>query len=110
MPKIKGCLAKVLRNKSTVIIRAVFWKIPHNSDQEDTCAECGVLLQCANERIDVCSYTAASKPVCGWCKSNCFAPEMHRMFSQIMKYAEPHMVYAIRSLLWGMYEMLSGGG
>lgn len=35
MPHVEGRLAKVLRNKPTVITRAVFWKIPHNSEQED---------------------------------------------------------------------------
>ncbi|TSA49417.1 DUF4263 domain-containing protein [archaeon] len=28
-------LAKILRDKATVITRAVFWRIPHNSDKED---------------------------------------------------------------------------
>lgn len=35
MPRIEGRLAKVLRNKPTVVTRAVFWKIPHNTGQED---------------------------------------------------------------------------
>ncbi|MGK2915886.1 MAG: Shedu anti-phage system protein SduA domain-containing protein [Porticoccaceae bacterium] len=34
MPRIEP-LAKVLRNKPSVITRAVFWKIPHNTDRED---------------------------------------------------------------------------
>lgn len=35
MSRVEGRLAKVLQNKKSVITRAVFWKIPHNSDQED---------------------------------------------------------------------------
>lgn len=35
MSRVEGRLAKVLRNKPTVITRAVFWKIPHNTEQED---------------------------------------------------------------------------
>ena len=35
MPKIADKLIKVLRNKPTVITRAFFWKIPHNSGKED---------------------------------------------------------------------------
>jgi len=35
MSRIEGHLAKVLRNKPTVVTRAVFWKIPHNTEKED---------------------------------------------------------------------------
>jgi hypothetical protein len=35
MPRIKDKLVKVLRNKPTVITRAVLWSIPHNSGKED---------------------------------------------------------------------------
>ena len=35
MPKIEDRLAKVLRSKPRVITRAVFWKIPHNTQRED---------------------------------------------------------------------------
>lgn len=35
MSRVEDQLAKVLRNKTSVITRAVFWKIPHNSDKED---------------------------------------------------------------------------
>ncbi|NCT98292.1 MAG: DUF4263 domain-containing protein [Comamonadaceae bacterium] len=35
MSQIKGRLAKVLLNKKTVVTRAVFWKIPHDSGKED---------------------------------------------------------------------------
>lgn len=35
MQHVKGRLAKVLRNKPTVVTRAVFWSIPHDSGKED---------------------------------------------------------------------------
>jgi len=35
MSRVEDRLAKVLQNKKSVVTRAVFWKIPHNSDQED---------------------------------------------------------------------------
>lgn len=35
MSRVEGRLAKVLRNKPTVVTRAVFWKIPHNTEKED---------------------------------------------------------------------------
>lgn len=35
MSKIQDKLVKILRNKKTVITRAIFWKIPHNSGVED---------------------------------------------------------------------------
>ncbi|MBM2826334.1 MAG: hypothetical protein HW403_398 [Dehalococcoidia bacterium] len=35
MARVTDKLAKVLRNKPTVITRAVFWNIPHNSGKED---------------------------------------------------------------------------
>lgn len=41
MSKIEGRLAKTLLNKPTVVTRAVFWKIPHNSGVEDICLKLG---------------------------------------------------------------------
>lgn len=35
MSRVEGRLARILRNKPTVVTRAVFWKIPHNTAQED---------------------------------------------------------------------------
>lgn len=35
MSRIKGSLAKVLLRKKTVVTRAIFWKIPHDSGVED---------------------------------------------------------------------------
>jgi hypothetical protein len=35
MARIKSRLAKILLNKKTVVTRAVFWKIPHDSGAED---------------------------------------------------------------------------
>ena len=41
MPHIEGRLKKVLLSKPTVITRAVFWKIPHNTEREDICLKLG---------------------------------------------------------------------
>jgi len=41
MSRVSGQLFKVLKNKRTVITRATFWKIPHNTDQEDVCLKVG---------------------------------------------------------------------
>lgn len=35
MSRVEGRLAKVLLNKPRVVTRAVFWKIPHNTERED---------------------------------------------------------------------------
>ena len=35
MARVEGRLAKVLRNKPSVVTRAVLWKIPHNTGTED---------------------------------------------------------------------------
>jgi len=35
MSKISDKLIKILRNKKTVITKAIFWKIPHNSGKDD---------------------------------------------------------------------------
>jgi len=35
MSKIQDKLVKILRDKQTVITRAIFWKIPHYSGKED---------------------------------------------------------------------------
>lgn len=35
MSRVKGSLSKVLLRKRTVVTRAVFWKIPHDSERED---------------------------------------------------------------------------
>ena len=41
MPRIKDKLAKVLRNRPSVITRAVFWSIPHDSGKEDISLKLG---------------------------------------------------------------------
>lgn len=41
MSHIEGLLTKVLLSKLTVITRAVFWKIHHNSGKEDICLKLG---------------------------------------------------------------------
>ena len=41
MSNIKGRLTRVLLSKPTVITRAVFWKIPHNTEKEDICLKLG---------------------------------------------------------------------
>lgn len=41
MTPVKDKLAKVLRNKKTVITRAVFWNIPHDSGKEDISLKIG---------------------------------------------------------------------
>lgn len=41
MSQIEGRLIKVLMSKPTVITRAVFWKIPHNTEKEDICLKLG---------------------------------------------------------------------
>lgn len=41
MSRIEGRLSKIILNKSRVITKAVFWKIPHNTEQEDVCLKLG---------------------------------------------------------------------
>ncbi len=41
MSNIEGRLSKVLLSKPSVITRAVFWKIPHNTQREDICLKVG---------------------------------------------------------------------
>ena len=41
MSRVMDKLARTLRIKPTVITRAVFWKIPHNSGKEDVCLKIG---------------------------------------------------------------------
>lgn len=41
MSHIKGRLTRVLLTKPTVVTRAVFWKIPHNTEREDICLKLG---------------------------------------------------------------------
>ena len=41
MPRIKDKLAKVLRHRPSVITRAVFWSIPHDSGKEDISLKLG---------------------------------------------------------------------
>jgi len=45
----------------------------------------------AHDRIDMCPYSGSVKPVCGLCRTNCFA-DMYRQFAQIMRYTGPRMV------------------
>ncbi len=48
MPKIEGHLMRVLRDKKTVVTRAFFWKIPHDSDREDIRLKVGRYKKPAN--------------------------------------------------------------
>lgn len=48
MSKIDGHLMKVLRNKKTVVTRAFFWKIPHDSGREDIHLKVGRYKKPAN--------------------------------------------------------------
>lgn len=41
MANITGKLVEVLKNKKTVVTRAVFWKIPHNPKKDDVCLKVG---------------------------------------------------------------------
>lgn len=41
MSNIKGSLTRVLLTKPTVVTRAVFWKIPHNTEREDISLKLG---------------------------------------------------------------------
>ncbi|MCK5085810.1 MAG: DUF4263 domain-containing protein [Candidatus Pacebacteria bacterium] len=49
MKRITDQLIKTLRNKKTVITKAFFWKIPHNSEQEDV-------------RLKIGRYKKSTKP------------------------------------------------
>ena len=41
MSKIDGKVVRVLLSKPTVVTRAVFWKIPHNTGRKDICLKIG---------------------------------------------------------------------
>lgn len=41
MSRVKGQLFKVLKNKTTVITRAAFWKIPHNTREDEVSLKIG---------------------------------------------------------------------
>ena len=41
MAHIKDKLVEVLKNKKTVVTRAVFWRIPHNTKKDDVCLKVG---------------------------------------------------------------------
>lgn len=41
MSGVTGKLARTLLNKKSVITRAVFWKIPHDSGKENICLKLG---------------------------------------------------------------------
>lgn len=41
MSKIEGKVTRVLLSKPTVVTRAVFWKIPHNTGRKDICLKIG---------------------------------------------------------------------
>jgi hypothetical protein len=52
--QVKDKLARVLRDKPTVVTRAVFWNIPHASGKEDICLKIG--------RYKKVRHTGAQKP------------------------------------------------
>ncbi len=41
MAKIKDRLAKIIRDKPRVLTRAIFWKIPHNTSEDEVFLKLG---------------------------------------------------------------------
>lgn len=48
MAKVEGKLFKILLDKPSVITRAAFWKIAHNTAQEDVCLKLGRYIKPKN--------------------------------------------------------------
>lgn len=52
MSRVEGRLARVLLNKPRTITRAVFWKIPHNTEREDVRLKLGRYKKSADFELD----------------------------------------------------------
>ena len=64
----------------------------HGHSASGICSDCGSLLRYACGRIESCPCNAASKPVCGLCRNNCFTTDMYRQFTGIMRYSGSRMM------------------
>lgn len=67
------------------------------------CPSCSELLQYAQKRLSRCRY-GDEKPQCKHCPVHCYAPEMRKRISEVMRYAGPrmllhHPVMGLRHLL-----------
>lgn len=85
MGHIKGKLAEILKNKKTVVTRAVFWRIPHNTKSDDVCLKVGRYKK--NIGIDEYSEEPENKD----CKSELTLDneEFLKLISFIQKNYEP---------------------
>jgi len=80
------------REKLTIRYMIGIYCRGHRHSASGICSDCSAILRYAYDRIDMCLYNGAPKPACGLCRTNCFSPEMHRQFSEIMRYAGPRMM------------------
>ena len=84
--------SNVEREKLTIRHMIAIYCRGHNHCASGICADCGPVLRYAYERIEMCPFNGSAKPACGLCRTNCFTPEMHRVFHKIMGYAGPRML------------------
>jgi hypothetical protein len=57
---------------------------------ETLCASCAELLAYAEQRLSKCRF-GQDKPSCRKCPVHCYAPEMRKRITEVMRYAGPRM-------------------
>lgn len=58
---------------------------------DSLCCECRKLLEYAHARLDHCPFSD-DKPVCRNCTIHCYAPDMCKKISDVMRYSGPRML------------------
>ena len=56
------------------------------------CADCAVLADYADRRLDRCPY-GAEKPTCVNCPIHCYQPEPRERMREVMRFAGPRMLW-----------------
>jgi len=81
-----------LRDERQTVRRMIglFCRLRHTSDQ--LCKQCSELLEYADKRLAKCPFGNA-KPTCQRCQIHCYAPEMRRRITEVMRFSGPRMIF-----------------
>jgi len=63
----------------------------HHGSGNQLCQKCEQMVEYVMECVSVCPY-GGEKPVCGKCRTHCYAPDMREKVRLVMAFAGPRMM------------------
>jgi predicted amidophosphoribosyltransferase len=88
---MSGVNDRIKREKKTMRMMIGIYCRGHHGRVRQLCADCGQLLDYADQCIDRCPFRE-DKPVCGKCPVHCYKPDMRERIRRVMRYAGPRML------------------